>query len=153
MAHPQSPKIQRTWFVYIVHRGGWTACRKALWVLNVWLHVWLHWPFDCHAVNISQATTKWMLSKDKIVRLRYFIKITCYTCIPAIRITNYLCFGIPSLLFLKLHGGCCHFSFLNNPSERRICVVSNSEALLSKLNGLKSPCIINVNQAQYLWLV
>jgi hypothetical protein len=55
-----------------------------------------------------------------------------------------LCFTVPSLPFLKLHGTCCHFSFMNNPSERRSCVIPNSEALLSKLDGVKSPCIINV---------
>ena len=37
---------------------------------------------------------------------------------------------------------CCHFSFINNP--RRNCVIPNSKALLSKLDGVKSPCIINV---------
>ena len=52
-----------------------------------------------------------------------------------------LCFTIPSLPFLKLNGTCCHFSFINNPSERRSCVIPSSEALLSKL---ESPCIINV---------
>ena len=55
-----------------------------------------------------------------------------------------LCFAIPSLPFLKLHGTCCHFSFINNPSERRSCVIPCSEALLSKLDGVKYPCIINV---------
>jgi hypothetical protein len=58
-----------------------------------------------------------------------------------------LCFTVPSLPFLKLHGtccDCCHFSFMNNPSERRSCVIPSSEALLSKLDGVKSPCIINV---------
>ena len=55
-----------------------------------------------------------------------------------------LCFAMPSLLFFKLHGTCCHFSFINNPSERRSFVIPSSEALLSKLDGVKSPCIINV---------
>ena len=53
-----------------------------------------------------------------------------------------LCFTIPSLRYIKLHGTCCHFSFINNP--RRNCVIPNSKALLSKLDGVKSPCIINV---------
>ena len=47
--------------------------------------------------------------------------------------------------FFKLHGTCCHFSFINNPSERRNCVyIPNSEALLSNLDDVKSPCIINM---------
>ena len=47
-----------------------------------------------------------------------------------------LCFTIPSLPFFKLHGKCCHFSLINNPSERRSCVIPNSETLLSKLDGV-----------------
>ena len=39
-----------------------------------------------------------------------------------------LCFTIPSLPYSKLHGTCCYFSFINNPSVIEI----NSEALLSK---------------------
>ena len=47
--------------------------------------------------------------------------------------------------FFKLHGTCCHFSFINNPSEKRNCIyIPNSEALLSKLDGIKSLCIINM---------
>jgi hypothetical protein len=50
------------------------------------------------------------------------------------------------LTFFKLHGTCCHFSLINNASERRNCVlyIPNSETLLSKLDDVKSPCIINV---------
>ncbi|XP_028398307.1 uncharacterized protein LOC114521931 [Dendronephthya gigantea] len=55
-----------------------------------------------------------------------------------------LSFTVPSLPFFKLHGLCCHFAFHNTPSERRLCIIPNTEALLSKLNGLKSPCVINV---------
>ena len=57
-----------------------------------------------------------------------------------------LCFTISSLPFLKLHGTCCHFSFINNPSEKRNCVyIPNSEALRSiKWDGVKSRYIINV---------
>ena len=49
-------------------------------------------------------------------------------------------------LFFKLHGTCCHFSFINNPCEKRNCLIyiPNSEALLSKLDGVRFPCIINV---------
>jgi hypothetical protein len=43
-----------------------------------------------------------------------------------------------SLSYIKLHGSCCNFSFINNP--RRNCVIP--KALLSKLDGVK--CIINV---------
>jgi hypothetical protein len=28
------------------------------------------------------------------------------------------CFTTSSLPFFKLHGTCCHFSFINNPSEK-----------------------------------
>ena len=55
-----------------------------------------------------------------------------------------LSFTIPSLPFLRLNGLFCHFSFLNSPSEKRMCVIPNSESFLKKLDGLKSPCIINV---------
>ena len=48
-------------------------------------------------------------------------------------------------LFKYLHGTCCHFSLINNASERRNCVyIPNSEALLSNLDDVKSPCIINM---------
>ncbi len=53
-------------------------------------------------------------------------------------------FTIPSLPFLRLHVIYCHFSFLDKPSERRTCIIPNTEALISKLDGLKSPCIVNV---------
>jgi hypothetical protein len=44
---------------------------------------------------------------------------------------------------VRVTGTCCHFSFINNP--RRNCVIPNSKpVLLSKLDGVKSPCIINV---------
>ena len=47
--------------------------------------------------------------------------------------------------FKYLHGTCCHFSLINNASERRNCVyIPNSEALLSNLDDVKSPCIINM---------
>ncbi|XP_028418992.1 uncharacterized protein LOC114544602 [Dendronephthya gigantea] len=46
--------------------------------------------------------------------------------------------------YYDLHGLCCHFAFHNTPSERRLCIIPNTETLLSKLNGLKSPCVINV---------
>ena len=44
----------------------------------------------CHAVNISQATTKWMLRKDNSVKQWYFIKIACYSCIAAFCIATYI---------------------------------------------------------------
>ena len=53
-------------------------------------------------------------------------------------------FTIPSLPFLRLHGIYCHFSFLDKPEERRNCIIPNTPALVSKLDGLKSPCVINV---------
>ena len=52
-------------------------------------------------------------------------------------------FTIPSLPFLRLHVIYCHFCFLDKPSERT-CIIPNTEALISKLDGLKSPCVVNV---------
>jgi hypothetical protein len=99
---------------------------------------------DCQGVNISLYTKTNMEAFEQqdcqaaIVEENSMLLLHC--CDP-----HYdLCFTVPSLPFLKLHGTCCHFSFMNNPSERRSCVIPNSEALLSKLDGVKSPCIINV---------
>jgi chaperonin cofactor prefoldin len=41
---------------------------------------------DCRGVNISLSKQIWKHSKDKIVRLQYFVKIACYCCIVAILI-------------------------------------------------------------------
>ena len=47
--------------------------------------------------------------------------------------------------FKYLHGTCCHFSLINNASERMNCVyIPNSEAILSNLDDVKSLCIINM---------
>ena len=79
---------------------------------------------DCRGVNISLTIKPiWKLLNEKSVRLQYFVKIACYCCIVAILI---------------------NFSFINTLSEQRSCVIPSSEALLSKLDGVKSPCIINV---------
>ena len=53
-------------------------------------------------------------------------------------------FTIPSLPFLRLHGIYCHFSFPDKPSERRTCIIPNTPALVSKLDGVKSPSVVNV---------
>ena len=53
-------------------------------------------------------------------------------------------FTIPSLPLLRLHVIYCHFCFLDKPSERRTCIIPNTEVLISKLDGLKSPCVVNV---------
>jgi hypothetical protein len=39
---------------------------------------------------------------------------------------NNLCFIIPSLSYIKLHGTCCHFSLINNPSvqSKELCIYS-----------------------------
>ena len=99
---------------------------------------------DCRGVNISLTKPIWKLSNDKSVRLRYFVKRNSMLLLYCCDHHYNLCFTIPSLPFFKLYGTCCHFSFINNPSERRkyICVyIPNSEALLSKLDDVKSPCI------------
>ena len=75
-------------------------------------------------------------------KLRENSMLLLYCCDP-----HYdLCFTIPSLPYIKLHGTCCHFSIINNPSVKaKDCVyIPNSEALLSKLDGVKYLCIINV---------
>ena len=67
------------------------------------------------------------------VRLQHFMKIACYCCIVAILIMTCELLGHAVILALQ-----------NNP--RRNCVnnIPNSKALLSKLDGIKSPCIIDV---------
>ena len=51
---------------------------------------------------------------------------------------------IASLPFLRLHVIYCHFCFLDKPSKGRACIIANTEALISKLDGLKYPCVVNV---------
>ena len=51
---------------------------------------------------------------------------------------------LSSLPFLRLNELFCHFSFLNSPTERRMCVIPKKESLLNKLDGLTYPCIIYV---------
>ena len=47
-------------------------------------------------------------------KLRENSMLLLYCCDP-----HYdLCFTIPSLPYIKLHGTCCHFSFINNPSVK-----------------------------------
>ena len=53
-------------------------------------------------------------------------------------------FTISSLPFLRLHFIYCHFCFLDKPLERRTWIIPNTEVLNSKLDGLKSPCVVNV---------
>ena len=81
---------------------------------------------DCRGVNISLTKpiwTIWKLSNDKSVRLRYFVKRNSMLLLYCCDHHYDLCFTISSLPFLiKLHGTCCHFSFINNPSEKRNCV-------------------------------
>ena len=36
---------------------------------------------------------------------------------------------------------------LYKPLERRTCIIPNTEALISKLDGLKSPCIVKYVKA------
>ena len=77
---------------------------------------------DCRGVNISLTKPIWKLSNDKSVRLRYFVKRNSMLLLYCCDHHYDLCFAISSLPFLKLHGTCCHFSFINNPSEKRNCV-------------------------------
>ena len=77
------------------------------------------------------------IAKDKIVRLRN--SMLCIYCCGS----HYdLCSSIPSLPFLKLHGVCCHFSFVNiRPKQGFVFIYPTATArpCFSKLNGLKSP--------------
>ena len=53
--------------------------------------------------------------------------------------------------FLKLYGSCCHFSFVNNPCERRNCAIfDESQALLSNWRWMGVNCTINVKTRSLL---
>jgi hypothetical protein len=118
------------------HHGYW-APNSTRGFIDCWLSWTSLWIYQYG----SFRTTRVWLS----VRLRYFVKRNSMLLLYCCDHHYDLCFIISSLPFFKLHGTCCHFSFINNPSEKRNCVyVPNSEALLSKLDGVKSPCIINV---------
>ena len=114
-----------------------------------------HGKFACvstqcliHAWTVAKRTSLcdkeiWKLSKDKTVKatiLRENSTIYIYCCDPYYDEA----FTIPSLPFLRLHVIYCHFCFLDKPSERRTCIIPNTDALISKLDGLKSPCVVNV---------
>ena len=53
-------------------------------------------------------------------------------------VSNLFIFTVPSLPFLRLNGF-AYFSFVDFPSERRMCILPFSEALLHRLDGYKSP--------------
>ena len=59
-------------------------------------------------------------------------------------VTNLFTLTVPSLPFLRLEG---HFSFFDSPSERRMCILPLSEPLLKKLNGCKSPAVVDVRSS------
>ena len=103
---------------------------------------WLHSCVDFSEGNISVVKNMEAFERQdcQAAILRENSTIYLYCCDPFYDAS----FTIPSLPFLRLHGVFCHFSFINSPSERRNCFMPNSEALISKLDGLKSPCIINV---------
>ena len=54
---------------------------------------------------------------------------------------------IAGLPLLRMEGYFCHFSFMNSLSNRRICILPNSAELLRKVDGVNSPCIINVTSS------
>ena len=60
---------------------------------------------------------------------------------------NLFNFSVPSLPFLRLNGLFAHFSFLDYPSERRMCILPLSENLLQKLDGYKSPLLVDVKSS------
>ena len=51
---------------------------------------------------------------------------------------------IAGLPLLGIQSYFCHFSFTDSLSNRRICILPNSEGLLKKLEGVNSPCVISV---------
>lgn len=51
---------------------------------------------------------------------------------------------VPSLPFLRLKGLYCHFSFVDALTERRVCMIPNSDSLIKKLQDVKSPCVVEV---------
>jgi len=56
-------------------------------------------------------------------------------------------FTVPSLPFLEINGIFAHFSFLDSPSERRMCILPLSRELLAKLDGHKSPVVADVQSS------
>ena len=56
-------------------------------------------------------------------------------------------FTVPSLPFLKLSGIFAHFSFWDSLSERRRNILPLSRELLQKLDGWKSPVVVNVQSS------
>ena len=62
-------------------------------------------------------------------------------------LSNLFTFTVPSLPFLRLEGLFGHFSFMDSPSERRMCILPLSEPLLRKLNGYKSPAVVDVRSS------
>ena len=61
--------------------------------------------------------------------------------------TNTFTFTVPSLPVLSVNGPFAHFSFVDSPLERRMCILPLSDQLLKKLEGLKSPVVINVESS------
>ena len=59
-------------------------------------------------------------------------------------VSNLFNFSVPSLPFLRVNGLFVHFSFFDSPSERRMGILPLSEQLLKKLEGLKSPAVVDV---------
>ena len=56
-------------------------------------------------------------------------------------------FTVPSLPFLKLSGIFAHFRFLESPSETRMSILPLSRELLQKLDGWKSPVVVDVQSS------
>jgi len=52
-------------------------------------------------------------------------------------------FTVPSLPFLELSGIFAHFSLLDSPSERRMRILPLSKELHQKLDGWKSPVVVD----------
>ena len=51
---------------------------------------------------------------------------------------------IAGLPLMGIQSYFCHFSFTNSLSNRRICILPNSDFLLKKLEGVNLPCVISV---------
>ena len=122
-------------------RGGWTAARKASW-FKIHLH---SVELNCRRVRISdirvmdaisQVSANAELFKSNS-RIYLYCCDFCYT----------FSFTVPSLPFLEINGIFAHFSFLDSPSERRMCILPLSRELLAKLDGHKSPVVADVQSS------
>ena len=56
-------------------------------------------------------------------------------------------FTVPSLPFLTISGLFAHFSFCDSRSERRMCIMPRSRKVLERMDGWKSPVVVDVQSS------